>query len=274
MIQQKPSPFLLTEDDLPDTDNQPVDNELQILAPTLLRAILILHWAERTDWFMGINLGVYYDADKPAIGPDGFLSLGVPLFRPNGKLRLSYVIAQEHGVVPQWVLEVVSQQAGGEYSDKMQEYAGMGVLYYTIFNPSHWQRDRHEPFEVYRLEQGVYARQPGNPLWMPELNLGIGVEVGSHDAGPPRQWLYWYDAQGNRLPAPENVIALERQRAEQERQRAEQERQRAEHAQQKVEQQQQQRENLEKQLTASQQQLATLLEKLRRSGIDPDTLQD
>jgi septal ring factor EnvC (AmiA/AmiB activator) len=102
---------------------------------------------------------------------------------------------------------------------------------------------------------------------MPELNLGIGVEVGSHDAGPPRQWLYWYDAQGNRLPAPENVMALERQRAEQERQRAEQ-------AQQKVEQEQQQREELEKQLAASQQQLAALLEKLRRSGINPDTLQD
>jgi hypothetical protein len=35
-------PSLLTEFDLPYTDDQPVDNELQLLAPYLLRAILLL----------------------------------------------------------------------------------------------------------------------------------------------------------------------------------------------------------------------------------------
>jgi Uma2 family endonuclease len=71
---------LLTEDDLPDSDEKSVDNELQVLALALLRAILSYIWADRFDWFFGINLGVYYDADEPAmvsdrpevIGPDGF----------------------------------------------------------------------------------------------------------------------------------------------------------------------------------------------------------
>jgi Uma2 family endonuclease len=91
MVQFQPKQWLLTEEDLPETDNVPVDNELQIIIPTLLRAILGLLWADRTDWYMGINLGVYYDPDYPAIGPDAFLSLGVQRFRPSGKLRLSYV---------------------------------------------------------------------------------------------------------------------------------------------------------------------------------------
>jgi hypothetical protein len=52
-----------------------------------------------------------------------------------------------------------------------------------------------------------------------------------------REWLYWYDQQGNRFPAPENVIEQGRLRAE----RAEQ-------------------------------QLADLIAKLQERGIDLDTL--
>lgn len=39
----------------------------------------------------------------------------------------------------------------GEYSDKQEKYAKLGVLYYVVYNPDFWLRDKHEPFEVYRL---------------------------------------------------------------------------------------------------------------------------
>jgi hypothetical protein len=71
---------------------------------------------------------------------------------------------------------------------------------------------------------------------MPEIGLGIGYDQGTHE-GWSSEWLYWYDQQGNRFPAPENVIQQERLRAE----RAEQ-------------------------------QLADLIAKLQERGIDPDTL--
>lgn len=29
------------------------------------------------DWFFGVDMGIYYDPDQPAIIPNGFLSLGV-----------------------------------------------------------------------------------------------------------------------------------------------------------------------------------------------------
>jgi Uma2 family endonuclease len=197
-----------TEEDLPDCDEKPVDNELQLLAPMLLRGILSYIWDDRLDWFFGINLGVYPVIDQPAIGPDAFLSLGVERVRENNKLRLSYLVYRE-GVMPQWVLEVVSKKPGGEYDEKFRQYAELGVLYYTIYNPSHYRRDKHEAFEVYRLEQGRYVRQLGNPVWMPEIGLGIGHEQGVQDRNR-RDWLYWYDEQGSRYPVPENALKEEK----------------------------------------------------------------
>jgi len=241
MVQYNPLQYLPTEEDLPDSDDTPVDNEFQIIIPFLLRAILLLLWAERMDWFFGVNMGVYYDLKEPAIVPDGFLSLGVPR-RKSDRGRLSYVIWQEQ-VVPQLVFEFVSQTKGGEYDDKMTKYSQIGVLYYVIYNPDYYRRDKHDPFEVYRLENGVYIRQFSNPVWMPEIQLGIGCEPGTHD-GFSREWLYWYDSNSNRFPAPENVIQQERQRAEAERQRADR----------------------------AEQQLAELMAKLQERGIDLEEL--
>ncbi len=199
---------LPTEEDLPDCDEMPVDNELQLLAPMLLRGILSYIWDDRLDWFFGVNLGLYAIVNEPAIGPDAFLSLGVDRVRPNDKLRLSYLVYRE-GVMPQWVLEVISKKLGKEYDDKFRKYAELGVLYYTIYNPSHYRRDRHDAFEVYRLENGEYIKQIGNPVWMPELGLGIGHERGTHERHR-RDWLYWYNENGDRYPVPENVIKEER----------------------------------------------------------------
>ena len=257
MVQYNPLQYLPRAEELPDSDDTPVDNELQILIPILLRAILALNWAERRDWFFGVNMGVYYEPDKSAIVPDGFLSLGVERHKASGKLRLSYVIWQENNIVPQWVLEVVSKTPGNEYDDKMTKYAQIGVLYYVIYNPDYWMRDQHDPFEVYRLVNGSYEPQTGNPVWMPEIDLGIGCEVSTHE-GYTREWLYWYDQQGNRLPAPANVIEQERRRAEQERQRADLAEQRADLAEQQLEQERQLREEL--------------LNKLRERGINFDEL--
>lgn len=120
---------LPTAKDLPDSDDTPVDNELQDLIPGLLKAMLAIIWAERMDWFFGVdNMGIYYDPDEPAIVPDGFLSVGVPRI-VDENLRLSYVLWIEQKV-PILVLEVVSHKRRGEYTKKKRFYAEMGVLYY------------------------------------------------------------------------------------------------------------------------------------------------
>jgi Uma2 family endonuclease len=207
---------LPSADELPDSDETPVDNELQELIPGLLKAILLIVWSSRMDWFFGIDMGIYYHPDKPAIVPDAFLSLGVERFYDE-ELRPSYVVWDEN-VMPLFVLEVVSQNYRKEYSTKLEEYQALGVLYYVIYSS---RRRRKPRLEVYKLVNGKYELQSGNPVWMPEIGLGIGCERGNY-SGVTREWLYWYDADSKRYLTPEEQVKQEAQRAEQLDRRAQQ----------------------------------------------------
>lgn len=245
-----PTLCLPSSEELPDSDDTPVDNELQDLMPGLLKATLAQVWSDRWDWFFGVDMGIYYDPDLPAIVPDGFLSLGVQRFTDE-ELRLSYVLWEERQV-PQLALEVVSRKYRGEYSAKKQLYARMGVLYYAVYSS---RRRKKPPLEIYRLVEGEYHLLTGNPIWLPEIGLGLGRERGRYQ-GIEREWLYWYTEAGDRYLIPEEQAEQERQRADREAQRAEQERLRAEQERSRAEQ--------------AEQQLQALLERLRQGGIDPD----
>jgi Uma2 family endonuclease len=185
----------------------PVNNELQNLIPGLLKATLSLVWQDRMDWFFGVDMGIFYQPDQPAIIPNGFLSLGVERFIDED-LRLSYVLWEERQI-PILVLEVVSQNYQGEYSSKKQIYADLGVLYYVVYSP---RRRKKPPLEVYCLVNGEYVLQSGNPIWLPEIGLGIGTQRGAYQ-GMTREWLYWYDQQGQRLLTPEERIFQAEERA-------------------------------------------------------------
>jgi hypothetical protein len=108
------------------------------------------------------------------------------------------------------VLEVVSHKRRGEYSSKKKIYQDMGVLYYVVYNPL---RRRKAPLEVYKLVDREYQLQFGNPVWLAEIGLGIGRERGTYQ-GMTREWLYWYDEQGQRILTPEEQIEKERKRVQ------------------------------------------------------------
>ena len=238
LLEYNPKHCLPSAEELPDSDDTPVDNELQDLIPGLLKAILALIWSERMDWFFGVDMGIYYAPDEPAIVPDGFLSIGVPRII-DSDLRLSYVLWEEQKL-PTLVLEVVSQTRRGEYTDKKTEYAQLGILYYVIYNPL---RKRKPRLEVYRLEQGEYQLLAGEPVWLSAINLGIGRETGTYQ-GITREWLYWYDDQGQKYLTPEERIFLSEQEALSAKQEA----------------------------LSAKQKAAKLAEKLISLGIDPDRL--
>lgn len=204
---------LPTSEELPCSDDTPVDNEDQNFLPNVLLFVLNTIWANRNDWFFAVDMGIHHTAGKnprvPVI-PDGFLSVGVERWKPSrkGRGRLSYVVWEENEVVPILTLELVSHTYGGEYDEKMDIYTRLGVLYYVIYNPEFWQRDGHQPFEVYKLINGVYQLQIGEPYWMPEVGLGIGrypMVVGTMQ----QEGLAWYDQQGDRyLTADERLQRL------------------------------------------------------------------
>jgi len=239
MLNYNPLHCLPSSEELTDSDDTPVDNELQNLIPGLLKVVLALVWSDRWDWFFGVDMGIYYDPDKPAIVPNGFLSLGVQRFIDED-LRLSYVLWEENKL-PTLVLEVVSQTYRGEYSTKKELYAKeLGILYYVVYNP---HRQKNPPLEVYCLVDGEYILMSGSPVWLPEIGLGIGRERGIYQ-GIAREWLYWYDEEGQKLLTPEERIREAEERATFEEQR-------------RVE---------------AEQQVKILAERLEALGVDPETL--
>ncbi|KJH70697.1 Uma2 family endonuclease [Aliterella atlantica] len=214
MFEYRSQQYLPTAEDLPSSDDTPLDNQLQHLIPTLLEEILARIWGDRWDWYFGVDMGVYYDPDEPAIVPDGFLSLGVERLIDED-LRLSYLVWEEKQL-PILVIEIVSETYRGEYSKKRAKYAEIGILYYAVYNP---RRRRKPPLEVYRLVEGSYDLLPGNPVWIPEIGLGIGKEEGTHQ-GITRDWLYWYNEQGQRYLTAQEYAQQAEQRAIQAEQRA------------------------------------------------------
>ncbi|HLP91209.1 MAG TPA: Uma2 family endonuclease [Nostocaceae cyanobacterium] len=189
------------DEELPDSLEKPIDNELQELMPGLLKATLLLHWANRTDWFFGRSMGIYYDLEKPPLVADGFLSLGVER-APYEDLRYSYVLWDEK-VIPSLVLEVVARNYYNyEYTTKLEQYDQLAIPYCVIYSP---RRRRRPRLEIYKLINGHYELQSGNPVWLPEIGLGIGSERGNY-CGVTREWLYWYDENGKRYPTPEEQI--------------------------------------------------------------------
>lgn len=213
---------LPTSAELPSSDDTPVDNEDQNFLPNFLLFLLQNIWKTRNDWFFGVDMGVYHTtgaSPRVPVVPDGFLSLAVAR-RKDGRSRPSYVVWEENGVAPILTLEMVSQTLGGEYDTKVQTYQQLGVLYYVVYNPDFWQRDGHQPFEIYKLVNDAYQLQIGEPYWMPEVGLGIG-RFQRLVSGIPLELLYWYDRQGNRYLATDEREEQERQRADTEHQRAE-----------------------------------------------------
>jgi Uma2 family endonuclease len=214
MLQPTDLEYLPTSDELLSSDDIPVDNEDQNFVPNILLFLLEYLWKNREDWFFGVDMGIYHTTGlnpRVPVVPDGFLSLGVER-RKGGGSRNSYVVWEEQGVAPMLTLEVVSQTAGGEYEEKLATYAKLGVKYYVIYNPRFWRRDGHLPLEVYKLADGFYQLQIGEPFWMPEIGLGIGRCMLPSDP-LEREILSWFDEKGNRHLSAEEQ---ERYRAEQE----------------------------------------------------------
>ncbi len=269
---------LPTAEDLPDSDDTPVDkdwswrlppakkvcSELQELIPGLLKAILLDLWSDRSDWLFSIDMAFYYQSKDRSINvaPNGLLSLGLKN-PPDENLRSSYVLWDEK-VIPQFSLEIVSKSPGREYTGKFKIYQSIGVLYYLVYSPL---RKRKSRFQLYKLIDGEYILQSdgSKPYWMPEIGLGIGAEKQVY-GGNQREWLYWYDENDVRYPTPMERAATESQRAEAEANRAN-----IEATARLAESQRAEAET--RRANAAQQEVDALRQRLRDLGIDPDALE-
>ncbi len=145
--------------------------------------------------------------------------VAVQRHKREGRGHLSYVLQEENEIAPILALEFVSKTYGQEYGEKMSDYAQLGVKYYILYNPEYSKRDKHDPFEVYKLVEGQYQLQKGEPVWLPEIELGIGRVQGKL-GGITREWLAWHDGMGKPYLLPQELIRQQSEQLAQERLRA------------------------------------------------------
>lgn len=66
---------LPSSEELPCSDDTPVDNEDQNLLPNVLLFLLSTIWAERMDWYFGVDMAIYHTTGanpRVPVVPDGF----------------------------------------------------------------------------------------------------------------------------------------------------------------------------------------------------------
>ena len=195
---------LVTEDD------SPVDNIFSAKQQRLLVSSLYDSWSPSRPFLADANVGLFYTPRQPPVVPDAFLSLDVQVGPEWWEKRNRSYFFWELGKPPEVAVEIVSNAEGGEDTEKLVHYAGMGVLFYVIYDPL--QELSRRKLSIYRLGERGYRRQTG-PHFFPEVGLGMTLWEGVYQ-DMNMTWLRWCDAESRVLPTGAERAEQERQRAE------------------------------------------------------------
>jgi Uma2 family endonuclease len=272
-----------------DPEEPGLPDEYHDLQPQLLSRTFRCLYYSPTEIFTGSDLNLYYDVSHTQWykRPDWFLVVGVERLYEGTDLRSSYVVWQE-GVNPFVVVELLSpgteNEDLGKYAD-VESISNIEIVDNIPTSQTNGQTTTQTPpkkWEVYeqilqvpyyivfsrytnqvrffKLVDGHYTEQildAENPrLWITELEVGVGLWLGEFE-GITRQWLRWYDREGNWIPTDTELAQ----------QQAQQERLDKELAQQQVEQERLDKELAQQQAQQAQAQLQQVALNLLQSGM-------
>lgn len=230
--------------DLPADDGIPMESNWHRIEMNLLIDSVHALWRDRTDFFSGGNMFIYFSLKqvrhKDYRGPDFFVVKNVDGTRD----RESWVVWEEGGRYPNVIVELASHSTIKIDMDTKKE------LYEQVFRtPEYFCYDpATKRLHGWRLEHGVYIDLPLNEderLWSEELQLWLGQWNGEllHTQAT---WLRLFTPEGELVPT---IGEAERERAETERERAC---------------------AAEEQLAAEREKAERLAAKLRELGVDVD----
>ncbi|MDH4129050.1 MAG: Uma2 family endonuclease [Spirochaetota bacterium] len=249
--------FLPSEDDLPESDGEPMETENHILQFQLLIDFFKSYYQGQRVYANG-NMFVYFSKDqlknKDFKGPDFFIVLDV-----DPRLRKSWVVWQE-GKGPDVVIELTSESTAKiDKVDKKLVYQDkLRVPEYILFDPISKELSGFELVDgkyrdIEKDEKGRIISQRLNLFF----TLWEGEFLGVHDI-----WLRCHSLDDLLIPSSaekeRHIADKEHRRANMEHQRAESERQRAENERQRAESERQRAEKLS--------------EQLKKLGINPDEI--
>lgn len=229
------------------SDEPPLESELHLEQIMLLLKCLKLLWQDRNDFYAAGNLTIYYSQNQRRNenfrGPDFFVVLDT-----ERKTRKSWVIWEEDGKYPNFILEILSDSTANVDRNLKKK------LYQNTFRtPDYFWFDPYTlEFAGFHLLDGKY--QPIEPndrghLWSQQLELYLGIHQGL---------LRFFTANGELIPTPEEQAESEREQKEYEREQKEYEREQKEY------------EREQKEIAL--QKAEKLAAKLRELNIDPDAI--
>lgn len=219
--------------------NEPeMESSVHYAQLALLVACLEWLWQDRTDFFIGANLTIYFSREqlknRDFRGPDFFL-----VTQTERKPRKSWVVWEEGGQYPDLIIELLSP-ATAKIDRSLKK-----ALYQDRFRtPEYfWFSPDTLEFEGHRLVGQHYEAIAANEAgwrWSEVLGLFLGVQGES---------LRYFDPSGELIPTPEEAAMTAQLQAQQAKTEARQAQAQAQQA---------------------EQQTAKLIEQLRSLGVEPE----
>jgi Uma2 family endonuclease len=199
-------------------DGEPLETNRHRIAMNALIRSLNQAYLERSDFFAGGNMFIYYSSaqarNRDFRGPDFFVVLDIDGSYP----REGWVVWEEEGRYPDVIVELLSDSTASVDITTKKD------LYERIFKtPDYFVYDPFDPDSLrgwhLDLDEGYQELTPNEQgwLWCQRLGLWLGTWQGIIDR-EEAVWLRFYDQQGNLVPLPEEAA---QQRAEVAEQRAE-----------------------------------------------------
>jgi Uma2 family endonuclease len=198
-------------------DETPVDNILSEKQQRLLTEPLYSSWSgpppgedgERRPFAALANVGLFPSLNEPPLVPDMMLSLDVTVADDLSEKKSRSYFVWQFGKPPDVVVEIVSNNEGGELGERLRRYRRMRIAYYVVHDPLHVLG---KPLlRTFELRGELYV--PIDRPWFESIGLGLveweGVFEGLHG-----RWLRWCTRDGQVIPTGAERAAVAEARAE------------------------------------------------------------
>jgi hypothetical protein len=207
-------------------DDEPVDGYFSEKNMRLLTVPLETSWpgprpaedGRARPFIAAANVGVFPSPHEPPLVPDAFLSLDVTLAEDLWEKKNRSYFINVMGKPPEVVIEIVSNDEGGELDDKKRRYAKMGVRRYVVYDPH--KILSNVVLRAFELRGASYGRMPrvrfdtgGVGFWFAEVGLGLVLWDGVYEKRHAT-WLRWCLADGRVVPTGDEGRQAAEKRAE------------------------------------------------------------
>lgn len=197
-------------------DDEPVDNIFTEKQERLLTTPLYASWkplgedgSTPRSFEVLANVGLFHTPREQAIVPDVMLSLDVKTRNDLSVRKNRTYFVWEFGKVPDVVIEIVSNNEGGELDTKMRRYRQMRIPYYVVYDPDHELGS--VTLRSYELRGDLYI--PLRQHYYELVGLGVVEWTGVHE-NLETTWLRWCTKDGELIPTAEESARAADKRAD------------------------------------------------------------